>query len=117
MLGSPPASPPPPHPVRRDMIEKRRPAAMAVKGSGMRVVLVLPIFLGNCFLVKSPICCSTRMDAEFVDVQSIPCVTLSQKVTAETRARHMPQLVVEINRYILIIKWHLGCSEYLNCRI
>ena len=35
--------PPPPHPVRRGMIERRRPVTMAVRHRGMREVFVTPI--------------------------------------------------------------------------
>ena len=60
-IGWPPFSPLP-HPVKRDMIQRRRPAKMVVSRSDVGVVSATLVRSEKyCCLVKSLMCCSREM--------------------------------------------------------
>ena len=68
--GSVPVSPPP-HPVRRGIMVRRRPATIAVRRSDMQAVSVTPVRGKNCCLVKSLMCCFIETGMVCVDFGSV----------------------------------------------
>jgi hypothetical protein len=93
VIGWLPVSPSTPHPVKKDMIERRRPATMAGRRSGMRAVSVTLVRSKKyrCS-VKSLMCCSREVGmVALIQARSTSCAMLGKKInTIEEGAKHVP---------------------------